>query len=227
MTVGSEINLIQFRVRFLKPGYIFKLAKNEDFLDPMLVYGLPEGKDIEDICEKIPNESEGKPHEIRMLEDEGTEWFKLTHPIVHVEPLSFIGPGPNKTGIEYEIEALSVVDVFERYVEELVKLAIPERDCAENWSKDKPWWDQKCGHFLIDAVETVVSITTAWRYTTTEYGSYEGYEYDSDYDLLGVVNLFEIEKITDKSPEPYNPVVTDPDDENRLVNVRPESEQTG
>lgn len=174
----SETNLVQFRVSFLEPGYLSYVNDNEEILpEESFIYGL-NGKSLTDVFEKIAPSKEGG------LIVFSHECWRLKEPIVEIGIVGQIGENPYQSGLEHEVEMMSKEEVFGDYLEEIVKLALPEKEKLEK-ARLKPDYPNRHE----DPFDKTVSITTLWNWSSYWTNTMDGVEFETDWELIGSINM--------------------------------------
>jgi hypothetical protein len=178
--MSQMTEIVQFKIRFYQPGDEIYVDE-ADLLDNLLILNWPVKEDgntelpFEEVCQLKPKKEIPNDGVIREME---YEKYIIKHPFIHFEPRIYLSESSDWTGLEDDVLNMSISDVFENYLEDILKLAnqfgyaYSERHIGKDASK-------------------VICVLTLWNYWTDV--DYYG-EYDSGSDLLGAVKMSDIRK---------------------------------
>ena len=162
-------------------GYKFKKGDLEDFdfLDSQLVFK----EYAEDLTEEVepPVCHNFKDCNSRFIEDCWGLDFKLIREL-HDQV--------NMSGIENEVEQIGWKEFIEPYYDDIVKMLEEEAKAKPEIINDRTTEDKTC-----ESSNPV--IITAWKFKLYEHYSFDGWDYETDIDLLGRIDMKSINILKD------------------------------
>ncbi len=198
----TERTLVEFRVSFLEPGYETHVSKDQELLEGSFVLGVNRKistLDLVDVFEKVETKR-SVGWELEVAE----ERWHLKEPIVEISVVGYISENPFQSGLQWEVDNMSEADVFEDYLEDIVKLARPAKELLEK----KRARDLGTGLYRPclgeSEFEKTVSLVTLWNWNSYYQQTMDGDEYDTDWELIGSVNLYAIDSAVTKLEGPIS-----------------------
>jgi hypothetical protein len=193
--MGTQTNLVEFYVQYYQTDDIIFVNKDEEFFEDGFACGFAEGVDCYENAMKLD-----ETYRQQLDSDfHKNERYIVTSPFYVFYPESYMG-GDGTIGqqiapwIELETEYTTIYDVFEEqyYPEliELVKTDFEKKTIKQDTSEDVIELE------LSDRYKTrskdqplSTNMITVWNVNYYHYQSMDGDDFDSDWELLGRLNL--------------------------------------
>jgi len=215
---ASSLDIVQFEVNVFKNGHVEAFPKGESLFDESSRLFISKKGTVEDHLFGRYRTAEEYKRDIDLANDltpsspavptpyyervwrltvnpEEQDYFIFDEDVVLFEARGFVGFGIGcscSNGMEWEVrEGFGEYDVFHEWLPDLYALVAPIIE--KNRDKETVYTDGRTS----PRSQYTLNFPTLWRYTTTKmYDWYcGGYEYDTEWELLGQLDLNKLEAI--------------------------------
>lgn len=186
-----QINLVQFAVEFYKPGNEIPCGEGEYPFDDNCLFD--ESVYNEEDCIKLADK-DTKPGNMYPA----GHLYVVIKPFTIIRPIAYLGNHPVFiSAMQMEVENMTVHDVFQDWIKDIIELATPKEDPE---SEDESLILDVNSRYADSRLPVSISIATVWEWRYTEAYCYNAgiYEGESEWDLLGAVDLMTIGKMATK-----------------------------